>query len=140
MEVVTDSATVYDPAAQGEDVHGRAAREAFLRGTHKAFPGFTLRTRAVLVNDDTVTVHSTVTGTLENEYYGAPSSGRSMEVSGLTKTTVTGGNIRENRLYNDRKDMLVQLGYPFPDVGILLATLVWGTHQCVAIRHDIRAL
>lgn len=122
--VVADSVTVYDPAAPEGEVHGQAAFEAFLRETRKAFPDFTLRTQEMLVSNDTVMVEWTVTGTLENEFYGAPPSGRSMEIKGMAKTIVKDGKIHEDRLYYDQKDMLAQLGFSFPDVIFLLPKLV----------------
>jgi steroid delta-isomerase-like uncharacterized protein len=124
--VVAESAAVYDPAAPDGEVHGRDAIEAFLQETREAFPDFTLRTQEMLVKDETVMVEWTVTGTLKNEFYGAPPSGRSMEISGMAKTIVRDGEVQEDRLYYDQKDMLAQLGFTFPDVILLLPKLVWG--------------
>lgn len=126
LEVVSDTVAVYDPAAPDGEVHGRDAFEAFLRETRGAFPDFTLRTHEMLVEGDTVMVEWTVTGTLENEFYGAPPSGRTMEIMGMAKTTVKEGQISEDRLYYDQKDMLAQLGFSFPDVLFLAPKLVWG--------------
>ncbi|WP_211694128.1 nuclear transport factor 2 family protein [Natronomonas salina] len=65
LEVVAESADVYDPAAPDGEVHGREPFEAFLRETREAFPDFTLQTQEMLVEDETVMVEWTVAGTLE---------------------------------------------------------------------------
>lgn len=124
LDVVAESAVVYDPAAPDGEVHGRDAIEAFLRETREAFPDFTLRTQTMLADDETVMVEWTVTGTLENEFYGAPPSGRSMELRGMAKTVVRDGQIQEDRLYYDQKEMLAQLGFTVPDILYLLPTLL----------------
>lgn len=126
LDVVAESAVVYDPAAPDGEVHGRDAFEAFLRETREAFPDFTLHTEEMLVDGGTVMVEWTVTGTLESEFYGAPPSGRSMEIQGMAKTIVRDGQVQQDRLYYDQKDMLAQLGFAFPDVIFLLPKLVWG--------------
>lgn len=126
LDVVAESAVVYDPAAPDGEVHGRDAFEAFLRETREAFPDFTLHTEEMLIDGETVMVEWTVTGTLESEYYGAPPSGRSMEIQGMAKTIVRDGQVQRDRLYYDQKDMLAQLGFAFPAVIFLLPKLVWG--------------
>lgn len=126
LDVVAESVSVYDPAAPDGEVHGRDAFEAFLRGTREAFPDFTTQTHEMLTNRNTVMVEWTVTGTLENAFYGAPPTGRRMEIQGMAKTTVKDGKIHEDRLYYDQKDMLAQLGFSFPDVIFLTPRLIWG--------------
>jgi steroid delta-isomerase-like uncharacterized protein len=125
LEVVSETVSVYDPAAPDGEVHGRDAFEAFLRETRSAFPDFTLRTHEMLSNDDTVMVEWTVTGTLEGEFYGAPPTGRTMEIRGMAKTIVEDGQVQEDRLYYDQKEMLAQLGFSFPDIVFLFPKLVW---------------
>ncbi|WP_211694130.1 hypothetical protein [Natronomonas salina] len=44
----------------------------------------------------------------------------------MAKTIVRDGQVQEDRLYYDQKDMLAQLGFTFPDVIFLLPKLVWG--------------
>lgn len=70
-------------------------------------------------------VEWTVTGTLESEFYGAPPTGRTMEIDGMAKTVVKDGQIHEDRLYYDQKEMLEQLGFSLPDVVFLAPKLVW---------------
>jgi steroid delta-isomerase-like uncharacterized protein len=126
IEIVSDSVAVYDPAAPDGEVHGRVAFESFLRETREAFPDFTLTTHDMLHKDDIVMIEWTVTGTLEHEFYGAPPTGRAMEIVGMAKTTVQDGQIHEDRLYYDQKEMLAQLGFTFPDVVFLMPKLMWG--------------
>lgn len=126
LDLVSDSVSVYDPAAPDGEVHGRDAFEAFLRATREAFPDFTIETHEMLTNADTVMVEWTVTGTLENEFYGAPPTGRRIEIQGMAKTTVKDGEILEDHIYYNEKELLSQLGFSFPDIVFLLPKIVWG--------------
>lgn len=124
IEVVDDSASVYDPAAPDGVVHGRDAVDAHVRETFRGFPDFELETHDMLVRDDIVMLDWTASGTFEGEFYGAPPTGRSFTVSGMAKTTVGDGKIQEDRLYYNEKDMLAQLGVTFPDFLFLLPKMV----------------
>lgn len=120
IDVVAESASVYDPAAPDGEVHGRDAVEGHVRETFRGFPDFTLETHDRLVRDDIVMLDWTVTGTFDGEFYGAPPTGRAMSVTGMAKTIVGDGMVQEDRLYYDQKDMYAQLGLTFPDVLFLL--------------------
>ncbi|WP_152042889.1 ester cyclase [Salinigranum salinum] len=124
IDVVAESASVYDPAAPEGVVHGRDAVEAHVRETFQGFPDFELETHDILVRDDIVMLDWTASGTFDGEFYGAPPTGRSFTVSGMAKTIVRDGKVREDRLYYNEKDMLAQLGVTFPDVLPLLPKMI----------------
>lgn len=124
IDVVSESATVYEPAAPDGVVHGRDGFEAFLREVRQGHPDLTLETHDMLVQDDTVMLDFTVTGTFQGEYYGAPPTGRSMTLDGMAKTVISGGQIQVDSIYFDRKDMFDQIGMTFPDVLFLLPKMI----------------
>lgn len=124
IDVVSESATVYEPAAPDGVVHGRDGFEAFLREVRQGFPDLTLETHDMLVRDGTVMLDFTVTGTFQGAYYGAPPTGRSMTLDGMAKTLITDGKIQEDFIYFDKKDMFDQLGMTFPDVLFLLPKML----------------
>jgi steroid delta-isomerase-like uncharacterized protein len=126
IDVIAESASLYDPAAPEGAVHGRDAVEAHLRETFRGFPDFTLETHDLLVRDEVVMFDWTASGTFEGEFNGVPPTGRSFTISGMAKTTVGDERVKEDRLYYNESEMLAQLGMTFPDVVLLLPKIVGG--------------
>lgn len=120
VDVVAEDATVHDPSAPGGVLQGGDALVDHVRETFRGFPDFSIDVDDVLARGDTAMLHGTATGTLEGEFYGAPPTGRAMDLGWMARTVVDGGRVVDDRIYYDQKEMLAQLGVTFPDVLFLL--------------------
>lgn len=124
LGVVAETATVYDPAAPDGVVQGRDAVEAHIRETFRGFPDFTLETHEMVIERDTVMLDWTATGSFEGEFYGAPPTGRTFNVSGMAKTVIEDGEVVHDRIVYDLQAMYAQLGVTFPDILFLLPRMI----------------
>ena len=120
FDVVSEIIALHDPAAPGGEVHGRDAVEEFIRGVREGFPDFHIETEELLQSGETIMLEWTATGTNTGPIEGLPPTGRSIQVSGMSKVVVEDGAIQEDRIYYDYHDFAGQLGLTFPGV---LATL-----------------
>lgn len=109
-DVLSESATVYDPGAPGGELRGRDEFEAHLRELRRGFPDFTISIGDLLSDEGVVMVEWTATGTHRGEFDGIPPTDRGVELVGMSKTLVADGKVREDRIYHDFHDFLDQLG------------------------------
>lgn len=88
----------------------RAGIAAFYQALVTAVPDTRITPQDLLVDGDRVAVRFTFTGTHQNELLGAPGTGRSLEVEGITVLSFENGLVAErwNRL--DDLGLLTQLG------------------------------
>lgn len=128
VDIVDEEFSFYDPAHPDGEVHGREEFEDFVRHVHSAFPDWTIEKHVdeMLSSENVVMLEWTASGTHEGEFYGVPPSGRHFEVTGMAKTIIEGGQLQEDYIYFNQKDMLDQLGFKFPDMVFLTPKLVWG--------------
>lgn len=128
FDIVDEEFSFYDPAHPDGEVHGRDEFEEFVRHTHRAFPDWTLEkhTDGMLTSENVVMLEWTVSGTHEGEFYGAPPSGRQFEVTGMAKTIIEDGQLQDDYIYFNQKEMLDQLGFTFPDIIFLAPKLLVG--------------
>ncbi|PSQ10998.1 hypothetical protein BRC93_07165 [Halobacteriales archaeon QS_5_70_15] len=110
VTVVSESFTLHQPNAPEEGTHGREAFEAHLSDLHEGFPDHHLTIDDMLAIDELVMTEWTMTGTHAGEYNGVPPTERELELTGMAKTLVADGGVREDRLYCDRQEMFEQLG------------------------------
>lgn len=109
-DVLDESATVYDPGAPGGVLEGRDEFEAHLRELRTGFPDFTIRIEEMLSEDGVVMTEWRVTATHDGEFNGIPATDREIELHGMSKTSVRGDEIVEDRVYHDFHAFLEQLG------------------------------
>ncbi|MEF8772799.1 ester cyclase [Halodesulfurarchaeum sp.] len=128
MDIVSESVTVYTPAHPEGAAQGHEGFEEYLQQVHEAFPDYetTKDPVAILVSEDTIMHEWTKTGTFKSAFYGTPPTGRSMNLSGMSKIIMVDGKIQEDYIYLNEKKMFEQLGLTFPDIVSLTPKLVWG--------------
>lgn len=128
LDIVAESVDIYSPAHPDGEVHGRDEFEEFLRHIHEAIPDFeiTKNTEEMLTSDDTVMYEWTLQGTAKGDFYGLPPTGRQVNISGMSKMTITDGKIQKDKIVFNQKEMLDQLGFAFPDIIPLSPKLAWG--------------
>jgi len=109
-DVVAESATIYDPGAPKGELHGRDGVESHLRELRSGFPDFTITIEDMLSSDEVAMVEWTVTATHEGEFDDIPPTGQQITLRGMSKTVITDGKVREDRIYHDFHEFLDQLG------------------------------
>ncbi|WP_148416209.1 ester cyclase [Haloferax sp. KTX1] len=111
IDVLSDSFVAYEPSAPGGEVRGPDAFEAYVRRLRTAFPDFTITPEAALEDAEIVMTEWTGTGTHEGEFNGLPPTGRTFEHRGMSKFAIADGEIREERMYYDPREIAEQLGF-----------------------------
>ena len=110
LDVYAETVSRYDPFLPDEGVHGRDAFENDVRDVKAAFPDLQVMADDVLVGDDVAMIEWTWMGTHEEEFDGIPPTHNTVEVRGMMKLVIEGGQIQEERSYYDAQDHLAQLG------------------------------
>ncbi|WP_372909534.1 ester cyclase [Salinigranum sp.] len=108
---VSDSFVAYEPSVPGGVIQGREAFEAYVHELRTAFPDFTITVEAVLEGDDIVMAEWTGRGTHEGEFNGLPPTGRTFEHRGMSTFVVADGEVQEERMYYDPREIAEQLGF-----------------------------
>lgn len=104
---------------------GREEFEAFLREQQSGYPDFTITIHDLLASDEMVLYEFTWRGTHEGEINGIPPADRVVEVTGMAKTLLADGEVREDRIYYNFYEVLDQMGLTFPAVLGQLPKLTW---------------
>ena len=112
LDVVSETVSVHGPDDPDGAVHGRDAFESYVREFRTAFPDFNVVVEERLVREPVVMIEWTATGTQEGEFVGDPPTDREFEIMGVSKILIEDGNVQEERLYYDFREMLEQLGLP----------------------------
>lgn len=110
LEVVSESADVYDPGAPGGAVHGRDGVEAYVRELQTGFPDLRITIDDWVARDEMVMLEWTATGTHEGEFDDIPPTGREIDITGMAKILVSDDKIREDHIHWDTQEMFEQLG------------------------------
>jgi predicted ester cyclase len=88
----------------------REGVKQFLSGLLEGLPDLTIDLDLVIVEEDLVTVRSTMRGTHEGSLMGAPASGRRVAVDGIDIMRVEDGRIVEHWGLTDTVGLLHQVG------------------------------
>lgn len=91
------------------EIRGREGLLAMQEDMQRAFPDADLEVHDMLVGDTVAFWDWTISGTHEGEYDGIAPSGRTISVSGISKTTIVDGTIQENWASFDSQEFLSQL-------------------------------
>jgi steroid delta-isomerase-like uncharacterized protein len=94
----------------GGVLEGRAEVERIYRLWFSAFPDITYAEDEVLVDGDRVVEIAKLTGTHAGEFFGAPATGRHVEVQAVVVMHVADGLVVEERRIYDFTGFLVQVG------------------------------
>lgn len=92
-------------------LRGREAFEAYVRELRTAFPDFTIAVETTPEGDDIVMAEWTATGTHDGEFNGLPPTGRTFEHRGMSTFVVADGEVQEERVYYDPREIAEQLGF-----------------------------
>ncbi len=113
---------------------GKAAFKDFQVSFAKAFPDFNYRLDELIVDDDHVAVHATVSGTQLGEFMGMPPTGKHAEWTGTAICRFVDGKVVERHHVADIGGMLIQLGVlPPPTPPVTL-------HAGGVVRRDVTFL
>ena len=123
--VVSESLDVYNPGLDGGEVHDRGSYAAYLQEGRSAFPDMKIAIIEMIADGETVMAEVRITGTHEGEFKGLPPTGRSVNVRGMGKFSITDGTVEECHLYYDSQEMAHQLGVTFPEILGHLPKLAW---------------
>lgn len=98
-----------------EPVRGRKAKEEFVGGFFRAFPGMNMEPTSILFSENhivfEVVMRGTNNGPLVSPEGGIPPTGRSIELNMIFVTRVSAeGLIEEDRTYYDTAEFMRQLG------------------------------
>ncbi len=132
-DLVSESFVMYDPAAPADpvpgpkgEVHGPDGLEMFIRGVVAGFPNFEVTVRRMLSDDEVVMYDGELGMSHEGAFYGAPPTGRRIEVRYMGMITVAGGLVEEHRVYPPMLEITDQLGLTSLAVIPYLPRLAWG--------------
>jgi len=109
QDVVSESVVVHDPASP-EPIEGREALLEHIRGSRAAFSDLQIRTKDLLVGDDTVMWEWTMTGTNDGELQGLPPTGNEVDLTGMSKLVFGDDGLEEEYMYYDVQALFAQLG------------------------------
>jgi steroid delta-isomerase-like uncharacterized protein len=124
-DVVSESVDVYNPGLDGGEVHDRESYAAYLEDGRSAFPDMRIAVEEIVVSGDIAMAEVRITGTHEGEFKSLPPTGRSVDIRGMGKFSVTDGTVETCRLYYDSREMAAQLGVTFPEILGQLPKLAW---------------
>lgn len=93
-----------------QEVSGRDAYEAFLRGFVEAFPDLDVTIEDSVADDEMVAVRATYRATHDGELLGIPPTGTDVTFRGMVCFRVEEGEIAEGWPQTDMWDLLLQLG------------------------------
>ena len=96
------------------DYNDVAGLKAWIRSVRRAFPDFHMAIDFTVVEEDTITVGFTATGTHTRRFMGIPATNRLVHITGMWTHRVEDGEIVEGWVSFNGHDMLQQLGLTFP--------------------------
>ena len=93
-----------------EPIRGIEGFRQMIAMLHAAFPDLRIHEAEALAEGETVASRWTATGTHRGEFMGAPPTGRSFRITGISMYRVRGGRIAEGWVNDDSLGMMRQLG------------------------------
>lgn len=109
-EVLASDYTLHGVPGAEEELTGRDAVEAYLRGMLEAFPDATATIEELVAEGDTVAYRASFTATHEGEFMGIPATGEKVSVDATGFFRIEDGKIAEAWPRWDTLGMLQQLG------------------------------
>ena len=109
-EVMAADIIVYHPSAPGGSLQGLEPVKQLFMGFRTGFPDLTIITEDVIGEDDRVAVRWRGVGTNTGEFFGAPPTGKAIDVGAMSMFTIRDGKIVEDHISEDTLGMLKQLG------------------------------
>ena len=109
-EVMAEDITVYHPSAPGGSLHGLEPVKQLFMAFRAGFPDLTIISEDVIAEDDRVAVRWRGVGTNTGEFFGAPPTGKTIDVGAVSIFTIHDGKIVEDHISEDTLGMLKQLG------------------------------
>lgn len=109
-QVMAEDVTVYHPSAPGGSLHGLQPVTQLFMAFRTGFPDLQIITEDVIGEDDQVAVRWRGVGTNTGEFFGAPPTGKAINVGAVSIFTIRDGKIVEDRICEDTLGMLKQLG------------------------------
>jgi steroid delta-isomerase-like uncharacterized protein len=109
-EVMAEDIIVYHPSAPGGSLHGLEPVKQLFMAFRAGFPDLTIITEDVIAEDDRVAVRWRGVGTNTGEFFGAPPTGKAVDVGAVSIFTIHDGKIVEDHISEDTLGMLKQLG------------------------------
>lgn len=108
-DITTEGYVEHDPVIP-EPIRGRKALKETISMFRDGAPDLTKAIDQTYVDEDTVILSYTATGTHEGEIMGIPPTGRPIEVGGVFIYTVDGGKLTEGIDMWDAFGLLAQIG------------------------------
>ncbi len=109
-EVMAEDITVYHPSAPGGSLQGLEPVKQLFMAFRTGFPDLTIITEDVIAEDDRVAVRWRGVGTNTGEFFGAPPTGKRVDVGAVSIFTIRDGKIVVDHISEDTLGMLKQLG------------------------------
>lgn len=110
IDAASESISIREAAVPDGLIQGQSALKARIREVHTGFPDFENTVDDALIDEDTIMLEWTMSGTHEGEYGGIPPSHREMEIKGMTKLLIADEKVQEGRMYYSVQELLAQLG------------------------------
>ena len=82
----------------------------YVREVRTGFPDFRVEAKQTVSEGDQLILLWRCTGTHKAEFQGIPATGKRFDIHGASLFRLSGGQIREERAFFDRLEMLEQLG------------------------------
>jgi len=99
-----------------EPIHGLEGFKQMIGMLHAAFPDLRISEEAMVAEGDIVASRWYASGTHQGEFMGAPPSGKSFKITGMSFYRIADNKIVEGWVNDDSLGMLQQLGLlPAPD-------------------------
>lgn len=109
-ELIALDASLWGQLGPDQEIKGPDAFLAFAQQIRNAFPDTEVVVEDAFADGDKVAVRWTATGTHRGEIFGAPPTGKKMQIAGMTIVRIVNGKIVEGWDNWDRLGLLQQIG------------------------------
>jgi steroid delta-isomerase-like uncharacterized protein len=109
-EVLAEDIIVCHPSAPGGSLRGLEPVKQLFMAFRTGFPDLAIITEDVIAEDDRVAVRWRAVGTNTGEFFGAPPTGKAVDVGAVSIFTIHDGKIVEDHITEDTLAMYKQLG------------------------------
>lgn len=109
-EIYASDIVGHGSPALAEELTGRGAHEAYIRGALEAIPDLTATVEAMVAEGDLVAVRLSYTGTNEGDFMDIPATGETVSFDVMGFQRIEGRKIVETWSLPDTLDLMQQLG------------------------------
>jgi predicted ester cyclase len=109
-EIYTKDCVIYGRNIPPEWRHGTAGFKAYGQMLHAAFPDIKIRHDSTVTQGEYQSIRWTFSGTHKGPLFGAPPTGKSVEMEGYDILRIVNGRISEMWVEQDMLSLLQQLG------------------------------